>query len=125
MSDKNTKKTKKLNKENKVVENKSSNDIKQDFLNLNFEPYQIANSNESKGITSIFGKEVDLVNKYLRFLFDNRLDVPNLKTNVPNLYAYILNLKKDMRNAINVPRILKTFSYNIQVLDKTDISGNS
>jgi hypothetical protein len=116
---------------------KTDQKIKNDILNLEFESYTLG-AGDSDYITEKFGnKNKDLDGKTIEFFYNERLDIPefvglnvvnvgssflqrsNLFVNIPriNVSSYIINLRKKLRDALNIPKVMKGLRVAINVLD--------
>lgn len=119
-----------INKEK--VDNKTDKKIKEDILNIEFDSLLVSNSNFSKYITSQFGIQSDnLIGETLQFFYSEKFET-NIVSNSSVFISlidyrnpranylvdkYIINHKKKLRDALNINKIMKGFSFNLSVLD--------
>ena len=109
----------------KIKYEKSSNNIKEDLIDLKLRSYIVDGSNDdlSKEITKAFDLEKAgsgiLKGKTVPYFYSEFLDVfSDLYNNVAVLKDYFRTIKYDVRMALDIPEILQTLEDFIDVLDR-------
>jgi predicted DNA-binding protein YlxM (UPF0122 family)/flavin-binding protein dodecin len=100
------------------------------ILKIEFEPFQVNNRQYSKIITKAFGNETETLNSAtIEFFYNEKLDIEEinkeiniLRSNVFDVRqkfvnSQILNYKKKLRDALNIPKVLKGIRTCITYLD--------
>ena len=114
-------------------------EIKHDILDIEFDSFDVGDN--SRYITNIFGEMTDaLNNQHLEFFYNEKFEFKFLKnTGIDNFFSmrnatslfggrgvidkidpiqgYIVNLKKKLEVALNIPKVIKGFMANIAYLD--------
>ena len=109
----------------KIKYEKSSNNIKEDLIDLKLRSYIVDGSNDdlSKEITKAFDLEKAgsgiLKGKTVPYFYSEFLDVfSDLYDNAAVLKDYFRTIKYDVRMALDIPEILQTLEDYIDVLDR-------
>ena len=109
----------------KIKYEKSSNNIKEDLIDLKLRSYIVDSTNDdlSKEITKAFDLEKAgsgiLKGKTVPYFYSEFLDVfSDLYNNAAVLKDYFRTIKYDVRMALDIPEILQTLEDYIDVLDR-------
>jgi hypothetical protein len=128
---KSTKKESGLNIANsEKLDNKQIIEIKKDIIDIHFESFTVSNNLTSNLITKAFGKESTiLTGRAIDFFYSDKLDMNLPYQNVLrssifglirelDVSKYIVNIKSQLRDALNINKILKGFAQSITYLDQ-------
>jgi len=142
MSEKNHKKSKRngLNVVNTEAVTKpvKDNEIKHDIIEIEFDSFEV--KDRSSYITSMFGEMTnELSGQVLEFFYNEKFEAKFIKNSGINQFqsirnssffgrsiinqpidaieGYIINLKKKLEVALNIPKVIKGFRANIAYLD--------